>query len=123
LTSCIEYILDLGIGHDAVASSHVGRESEGVYNLESGSPVNCRSTPIRNTSVFYNTTNQTTTNTPIMSDSKDIPVVADKELASGVDAQAADRAAEESEKTGKIPQSKSPCPSYPQRARLTTLPS
>lgn len=41
-----------------------------------------------------------------MSDSKtSIPVVGDKELASGVDAQAADRAAEESEKTGKIPQS------------------
>ncbi|KAI5452757.1 hypothetical protein NCC49_000503 [Naganishia albida] len=40
-----------------------------------------------------------------MSDSKDIPVVGDKELASGIDAQAADRAAEESERTGKIPQS------------------
>ncbi|KAJ9122688.1 hypothetical protein QFC24_004117 [Naganishia onofrii] len=40
-----------------------------------------------------------------MSDSKTIPVVGDKELASGIDAQAADRAAEESEKTGKIPQS------------------
>ncbi|KAJ9116899.1 hypothetical protein QFC22_004556 [Naganishia vaughanmartiniae] len=41
-----------------------------------------------------------------MSDSsKYIPVVGDKELASGIDAQAADRAAEESEKTGKIPRS------------------
>ncbi|KAJ9113843.1 hypothetical protein QFC19_000036 [Naganishia cerealis] len=40
-----------------------------------------------------------------MSDSKTIPVVGDKELASGIDAQAADRAAEESERTGKIPQS------------------
>ncbi|GHJ86478.1 hypothetical protein NliqN6_2880 [Naganishia liquefaciens] len=40
-----------------------------------------------------------------MSDSKEIPVVADKELASGIDAQAADQAAAESEQTGKIPQS------------------
>lgn len=43
----------------------------------------------------------------IMSDSKEIPVVADKELASGIDAQAADKAAAESEQTGKIPQSRS----------------
>lgn len=42
-----------------------------------------------------------------MSDSKEIPVVADKELASGIDAQAADKAAAESEQTGKIPQSRS----------------
>jgi hypothetical protein len=41
-----------------------------------------------------------------MSDSKEIPVVADKELASGIDAEAADNAAAESEQTGKIPQSK-----------------
>jgi hypothetical protein len=41
-----------------------------------------------------------------MSDSKEIPVVADKELASGIDAQAADKAAAESEQTGKIPRSK-----------------